>query len=137
MVIVSNKTFLFTAFPTIPLSSTIAYFGTAFSKSSKKRKIELFENVPVIIHHDVHNAFHTLSHIVLDVVTAEISPQQTACLQLIESIGQVFGLLNCCLSHQCIQSDELIYQTIKMTLSSFFSHKTHNSCYEGWSKLCD
>ena len=93
--------------------------------------------MPVIIHHDVHNAFHTLSHIVLDVVTAEISPQQTACLQLIESIGQVFGLLNCCLSHQCIQSDELMCQKIKMTFSSFFSHKTHNSCYDGWSKLCD
>ena len=75
MVIVSNKTFLFTASPAISLSSTLAYFGAALCKSSKKRKIELFEKDPAIIHDQVHNEFSTLSHIVLDVGTAEISPQ--------------------------------------------------------------
>ena len=49
-----------------------------------------------------------------------ISPQQTAYLRLIESIDQVFGLLSCCSSNQCIQSDELMGQKIKTTLSFFF-----------------
>ena len=117
MRIVSNKIFRFIASAKFSSSRTLSSFGAAFCNSTQK--MELFENVIVIMHDDVHNAFITLSHIFLDVCAAEISPQQTACLRLIESIGKVLSLLNYCSSNQCIQSDELIYQKIKMALSFF------------------
>ena len=57
--------------------------------------MELFENLPTTTHNYVSTAFRTLSHLVLDVGAALISPQQTACLRLKEPIGQVFGLVSC------------------------------------------
>ena len=57
--------------------------------------MELFENLPTTTYNYVSTAFRTLSHLVLDVGAALISPQQTACLRLKEPIGQVFGLVSC------------------------------------------
>ena len=124
---ISSKTILLsTASLILPSSNAFSSFGTAFRTSSPKTnlKMGLFENIPTIMHNDVSTTFGTLSHLALDVGTAVISPQQTACLRLIESIGQVFGLLSYCSSNQCIQSDELIYQTIKIAFSFFLLMKT-------------
>ena len=126
MRISSNTILLFTASIIISSSNAFTSFVTAFRTSSPKTnlKMGLFENIPTIMHNDVSTTFGTLSHLALDVGAAVISPQQTACLRLIESIGQVFGLLSYCSSNQCIQSDELIYQTIKIAFSFFLLMKT-------------
>jgi len=124
---ISSKTMLlFTASIIIPASNAFTSFGTAFRPPSQRTNLKsgLFENIPTIMHNDVSTTFGTLSHLALDVGTSVISPQQTACLRLIESIGQVFGLLSYCSSNQCIQSDELIYQTIKIAFSFFLLMKT-------------
>ena len=124
---ISSKTILLsTATLILPSSNAFSSFGTAFRTSSPKTnlKMGLFENIPTIMHNDVSTTFGTLSHLALDVGTAVISPQQTACIRLIESIGQVFGLMSYCSSNHCIQSDELIYQTIKIAFSFFLLMKT-------------
>ena len=119
MGIASNKTFLFIASATISSSRTLTSFGAAFYNSQQKNKMELFENTPVTMHDDVPNECITLSHILPDVDAAVISPQQTACLRLIESIGKVLSLLSYCSSNQCIKSDMLMCQKIKAALSFF------------------
>ena len=65
----------------------------------------LFEKNPAIMHDNVSTAFGTLSHLVLDVDTALLSPQKTACLRLTELIGQFFDLMSYCSSKHCMQSD--------------------------------
>ena len=119
MKIVSNKIFLFIASAKFSSSKTLTSCGAAFYNSLQKNKMELFENVIVTMHDDVPNAFITLSHIFLDDGAAEISPHQTACLRLIESIGKVLSLLSYCSSNQCIKSDMLMCQKIKAALSFF------------------
>ena len=117
---------LFTASVILSSSDAFATVGTAFRTSTPKTnlKMGLFENIPAMMNNDVSATFSTLSHLALDVGTAVISPQHTAGLRLIESIGQMFSLLSYCSSNQCIQSDELMYQALKMTFSFFLLVKT-------------
>ena len=130
MKIISSKTILLLTASSLILPSSNAFtsFGptTAFRTSSPKTnlKMGLFENIPTIMDNDMSATFGTLSHLALDVGTAVINPQQTACLRLLESIGQVFGLLSYCSSNQCIHSDELIYQAMKISFSFFLLMKT-------------
>ena len=121
MRISSNTILLFTASIIISSSNAFTSFGTAFRTSSPKTNLNmgLFENIPTIMHNDVSTTFGTLSHLALDVGAAVISPHQTARLRLIESIGQVFGLLSYCSSNQCIQSD--MFMCKKRHCLSFFS----------------
>ena len=126
MRISSNTILLFTASIIISSSNAFTSFGTAFRTSSPKTNLNmgLFENAPAIMHNDASTAFGALSHLALDIDASVASPQQTACLRLIESISQVFGLLRYCSSNQCIQSDELMCQTIKIAFSFFLLMKT-------------
>ena len=117
---------LFTASVILSSSDAFATVGTAFRTSTPKTnlKMGLFENIPAMMNNDVSATFGTLSHLALDVGTAVISPQHTAGIRLIESIGQGFSLLSYCSSNQCMQSDELMYQALKMAFSFFLLIKT-------------
>lgn len=120
----SKMLLLFTASVLLSSSNAFTTVGTAFRTPKTNLKMGLFENIPTMIHNDMSTTFGTLSHLALDVGTAVISPQHTAGIRLIESIGQVFSLLSYCSSNQCIQSDELMYQAIKMAFSFFLLMKT-------------
>ena len=98
---------------------------STFSSTHKTNlKMGLFENIPTIMNSDMSTTFGTLSHLALDVGTAAINPEQTACVRLLESVGQVFGLLSYCSSNQCVQSDEVIYQATKIMFSFIVLMKT-------------
>ena len=70
---------------------------------------------------DVSTALCTSSRLDLDVGVVVIGPHQTACIRLIKSIGQVFGLFICYSYDQDMQSEMLMCQIIKASLSLFFS----------------
>ena len=95
-----------------PSSESFSAFPTAFhnnicistfsSPSTTNLKMGLVENIPTIMDNDISTIFRTLSDLALDIGTAVVSPEETGCIKLIESIGQGFGLLSYCASHQCI-----------------------------------
>ena len=133
---------MMTAYSTLNKKSKIILFCTicktlsgtdAFSsfktdiRSSQRNvnlKMGLFENMPTIIDNDASSTFGALSHLILDVGTKVIDPGRVGSLQLLESIGQVFGLISYCTSNECIRFDELTYQAVKMTFSIFILLKT-------------
>jgi len=125
---------LLTIFIIFPSSTAFSSFGTTFlsnkdaptfsSTPKTNLRMGLFENIPAIMNNDVSTTFGTLSHLALDVGTAVINPEQTACVRLLESVGQVFGLLSYCSSNQCVQSDEVIYQATKIVFSFIVLMKT-------------
>ena len=126
MRISSKMLLLFTASVLLTLSEAFSSVGTSFRTPSSRTNLKMgfLENVPTLMNNDVSATFGTLSHLALDIGTSVISPQHTACLRLIESIGQVFGLLSYCLSNQCVQSDKMTYQAMKMPFSFFLLMKT-------------
>ena len=88
MRISSKMLLLFTASVLLTSSEAFSSVGTAFRTPSRTNlKMGFFENVPTLMNNDVSATFGTLSHLALDIGTSVISPQHTACLRLIESIG--------------------------------------------------
>ena len=108
--------------PSIGFSSLVIPLRSDPSKT--KLKMGIFENIPTIMDSDASTTFQTLGHLVLDVGTEVIDPEETAILQSLESIGQVFGFLSYCAKNGCIQSDELIYHAMKISFSILVLFKT-------------
>ena len=121
---VSSKMLLLFTASILSSSNAFTTIGPAFRTPKTNLKMGLFESIPTMMDSDMSATFGTLSHLALDVGTAVISPQHTAGIRLIESIGQVFSLLSYCSSNQCIQSDDLMYQAMKMAFSFFLLIKT-------------
>jgi len=115
-----------TTFSSILSTHAFSSFKTGLRSSQPKTNLDMgiLDNVPTIMDSDASTTFGSISHLILDVGIKFIDPQSTACRHLLESIGQVFGLLSYCASNECIQSDELIYQALKISFSFLIAAKT-------------
>jgi len=64
------------------------------------------------------------SSIALDVEASAINPEPTMGVRLIDSLGQIFGLMSYWSANQCIEPDEVTYHLFKTILTVFFLIKS-------------